>query len=432
MRQPRPVEKLAVGLVTPSGEVPVGTLVWSLHRRQAFFEFNPVFLAERLRISPLALDTRVGALPADPKLFEGLHGVFDDSLPDGWGRLLVDRRLRAAGGDPTKLSPLDRLAVVGTAGMGALTYVPMEPRSGEVPDFDVDRLADDAMAVLEGNEAVDIESLVNANGGSAGARPKAMVLRDRTNGSMRLDVGQGSRECEDAWLVKFRSQRDPETVGRVEHAYALMARAAGVNFPESRLLVGGSGIGYFAVRRFDRPSTGRLHVHTLSRMIGADHRIPSLEYDHFLRATRIVTERSDQVEEAFRRMTFNVLASNRDDHSKNHAFAMDWQGEWHLAPAYDVTLSDGPAGEHAMAIAGEGREPGRKEIAAVAALASIPKGAVSAVWEQVMQAVRSWATFAHEAGVPGPEARRIGIILATKAGPRRLGRRPRRRRVCGE
>ena len=158
------------------------------------------------------------------------------------------------------------------------------------------------MAVLEGDEAVDIESLVDANGGSAGARPKATVLRDRTDGSMRLDVGQGSRECEDAWLVKFRSQRERETVGRVEHAYALMARAAGVDFPESQLLVGGSGIGYFAVRRFDRPWTGRLHVHTLSRMVGADHRIPSLDYDHLLRATRLVTERSDQVEEAFRRM----------------------------------------------------------------------------------------------------------------------------------
>ncbi len=130
MRRPRPVEKLAVGLVTPAGEVLVGTLVWSLHRRQAFFEFTPAFLAGRLRISPLALPMKDGALPADARLFEGLHGVFDDSLLDGWGRLLVDRRLRVAGGDPTKLSPMDRLAMVGKSGMGALTYVPMEPRSG--------------------------------------------------------------------------------------------------------------------------------------------------------------------------------------------------------------------------------------------------------------------------------------------------------------
>lgn len=195
-----------------------------------------------------------------------------------------------------------------------------------------------------------------------------------------------------------------------------MARATGVDFPESQLLVGGSGIGFFAVRRFDRPSTGRMHVHTLSRMVGADHRIPSLEYDHFLRATRLVTEGDDQVEEAFLRMTLNVLASNRDDHSKNHAFAMDGRGNWRLTPAYDVTLSDGPAGEHAMAVAGEGRDPGRKEIAAVAALASIPKGTVAAVWEQVTQAVQSWAVFADEAGVPGQEARRVGMILAAKAG----------------
>ena len=416
MRPPRPVERLAVGLATPAGEVPIGTLAWSLHRRQAFFEFTPAFLAARLRISPLTLETRDGALPADAKLFQGLHGVFDDSLPDRWGRLLVDRRVRAAGADPSRLSPLDRLAMVGKSGMGALTYVPMEPRSGGVPGFDVDRLADDAVAVLKGGEAVDIAALVDANGGSAGARPKAMVLRDRTDGAMRLDVGQGTRECEDAWLVKFRSQREPETAGRVEHAYASMARAAGVDFPETHLLVGASGIGYFAVRRFDRPSAGRLHVHTLSRMVGADHRMPSLEYEHLLRAARIVTGEGGEVEEAFRRMTFNVLASNRDDHSKNHAFAMDWQGNWRLTPAYGVTLSDGPAGEQAMAVAGEGRDPGRKEIGAVAALASIPKRAVSAVWEQVTQAVRSWAVFADEAGVPGPEARRIGMMLVAKTG----------------
>ena len=148
---------------------------------------------------------------------------------------------------------------------------------------------------------------------------------------MRLDVGQGSRECEDAWLVKFRSQREPETVGRVEHAYALMARAAGVDFPESQLLVGGSGIGYFAVRRFDRPSTGRLHVHTLSRMVGADHRIPSLDYDHLLRATRLVTERSDQVEEAFRRMAIPGSCLSRGwvqipEHPSDYRFVLFIRG----------------------------------------------------------------------------------------------------------
>ena len=192
---------------------------------------------------------------------------------------------------------------------------------------------------------------------------------------------------------------DPLDAGRIEHAVALTARAAGISFPDTTKIAGASGQAHFAVRRFDRDGRRRIHVHTLAGLLDADFRQPSVDYEGFLKATRILTGRAEDVEQAFRRAVFNVMVANRDDHVKNHAFMMGSRGEWRLTPSYDVTPSDGPGGEHSMAVCGEGRQPGRASLMQLAQTASIKPARAEAIIEQVKAAVASFAEHAAAAGL---------------------------------
>jgi serine/threonine-protein kinase HipA len=425
MRRGRSVETVGVRLDL-GGEIrAVGTLAWSVGRRLAAFQYDAAFLESGLQVSPLTLPLGPELRFAPRMPFEGLHGVFADSLPDGWGRLLVDRQVRKAGGDPAALSPLDRLTLVGGRGMGALRYEPETFSPREALGVDLDAMARDAEAILEGDDDVDVRDLVDANGGSAGARPKVMVLRDRVSGHLRLDVGQTPKDSEDAWLIKFRSQSDPADAGVVEHAYALMARDAGIDFPATTLVTGGRGTPYFAAMRFDRTPSGARHVHTLSGLVAADHRAPSVEYSDLLKVVAKVTRDAGQVEEAFRRMVFNVMAGNRDDHAKNHALLMGPDGRWTLTPAYDVCPSAGPGGEHAMAINGEGRSPTSRDVMAVARDAGMDGVEARAIVEGVAAATEGWSDRAREAGVPRKRADAIGRMLSTNASLARGSRRTR-------
>ena len=311
------VTRLAVTLSMDGDDVPVGTLAWSRDRWAAAFEYAAGFAERELPISPFHLKAGPGVRIAPATPFRGLFGVFADSLPDGWGRLLLDRRIAALGGDPDSLTPIERLAFVGTRGMGALTYRP--ERTVETPDeagFDVDRLAAASAAILAGaaddaGTNRDVEVLLGANGGSAGARPKVLVLRDAATGEFSLDTGGTDGTDRQAWLVKFGTSADPVDMGRIEHAVALTAKEAGISMPETMTVVGGSGNAHFAVRRFDRDRGRRIHVHTLAGLLDADFRTPSLTYEGYLKATRILTRDAGAVEEAFRRAVFNVMIANR-------------------------------------------------------------------------------------------------------------------------
>ena len=428
MRRGGSVEKVSVRLDLGGTVRTVGTLAWSVERRLAAFQYDGAFLGSDLQISPLTLPLARELRFAPRTPFEGLHGVFADSLPDGWGRLLVDRKVRKAGGDPAALSPLDRLTLVGGRGMGALRYEPETVSPRGALGVDLDAMARDAEAVLEGDDDIDVQGLVDANGGSAGARPKVMVLRDRVSGHLRLDVGQAPRDAEDAWLVKFRSRTDPADAGVVEHAYALMARDAGIDFPATTLVTGDRGTPYFAAMRFDRTPSGARHVHTLSGLVDADHRAPSVEYADLLKVVARVTRDAGQVGEAFRRMVFNVMAGNRDDHAKNHALLMGPDGHWALTPSYDVCLSAGPGGEHAMAINGEGRSPTSSDVMAVARQAGIDEAEARAIIEGVAVATEGWPDRAREAGVPRRRAESIARMLSKNASLARGSRRARRAR----
>lgn len=393
------IDRLTVQLDIPGRSVDVGTLAWSRDERRAYFEYDRRFLDAPLRLSPINLAASPGLKAAPYHPFDGLHGLFNDSLPDGWGRLLLDRRLQKQRYDHRALNPLDRLAYVGAIGMGALRYIPNKTfANARSQNLELDWIASQAEQVQREIGTADVDRLQDMQGGSAGARPKIMIGLNPAKDAIVPDLGADIRQGYEHWMVKFGSTGDPEEIGSEEYAYALMASAAGIEMPQTRLLKTNKGA-YFAVRRFDRPPQGKAHIHTASGLLDVDHRTPQLDYGNLLRLTRVLTRDERDVRQMFRRMVFNVLARNRDDHAKNHAFRMEADGTWHPAPAYDLTLSDGPAGEHSLAVAGEGRNPGHDHIMIVAKDASIPKAEAESVFEEVRSAVARWAEWASAAAL---------------------------------
>ncbi|AHB47692.1 protein HipA [Hyphomicrobium nitrativorans NL23] len=391
--------------------------------RRILFEYDPDFLSSGLQISPFQLPARAGIVIAEPVPFDGLFGVFNDSLPDGWGRLLLDRAVERAGILRGSLTPLDRLAYVGRHGMGALSYEPDHSDSdGEPIVLTLDKLAADAATVLKGEQGAIVDKLLKLNGASAGARPKvvAQVSADKKkiiHGPASLPPGYAH------WMIKFPSQLDEADVGPIEYAYSLMARAAGIDMPETHLF-GAKKKRYFGIKRFDRDGDRRVHMHSLSGLLHADHRTPSLDYDAFLKATQVLTKDITQVEKAFRLACFNVLAHNRDDHAKNFSYLLDDEtGQWSLAPAYDLIFSSGPAGEQSMMVMGEGRGPGVEHLRALAKKHGLKKG--EAILDEVRSAIAKWPDVAADAGVSKKSASMITARIAPASSkPARSSKKP--------
>lgn len=411
----RPVQRLMVSLEIEGDDRTVGELAWSASERRAYFQFDAGFLKMPLPVSPFHLPARVGLTAAELPPFDGLHGLFNDSLPDGWGRLLLDRRLRAENIEPALFTPLDRLAMVGTTGMGALCYRPAHtaPKPQDAA-ADFDWFADAVDKAQREVATVELDRLVGAQGSSAGARPKIMIGLTEDGRNAIIDYGHGLSQGYEPWLVKFRSREDASDIGAQEYAYALMARAAGIDMAPARLIETQRKNRLFATRRFDRTPTGRLHVHTASGLLQADHRYPALDYVDLLKLAGLLTRDRTQVLQLFRRMVFNIYAHNRDDHAKNHAFLMDRQGLWALSPAYDLTFSTGPLGEHSTTVAGEGRRPGTSHILKIAEGASIPKTTALAEIDRVREAIANWTFFAEEAGVSATSMARARRAFADK------------------
>lgn len=385
---------------------PVGRIAWDAARRSAAVEWDPAFVADPLPISPYHIKTLAGLhRTGNPAAFEGLPGVFGDSLPDGWGRLLIDRELERRGGRASDLTPVDRLAIVGAHGMGALVYRP-EERSVAPNSVDLEWFADLATDMAEHASVGDLSRARAAAGGSAGARPKFVALLDPETGRLR-DHRRTPGAEERNVLIKHRAGGDSPTAMDEEEAYASMARAAGISLPWTRLLRTARGDAFLAIERFDRSGASRVHMHTAAGLLDIDFRQPSIDYENLLKLVRWTTRHARDQDEMFRRMAFNVLAHNRDDHLKNHAFLMDEGGSWRLSPAYDLSFSEGPGGEHYLAIAGEGRRPGVEHIEAVGRALGMRPAAIEALVDPVRAAIADWPKHADAAGVPSRRAAQI-------------------------
>lgn len=381
----------------PDARVPVGQLAWA--QATAQLEWSNEIIDRQLRVEGgLLYPPERGLLGARSRAFDGLHGFLNDSLPEGWGRLVMSRRLAKLGVDIASLTPVEQLALVGEGGRGALVFHPATtPDAEATTGIDLDELAEEAAQILSGEDSKLADILAKAAGGSGGARPKVHVGFG-PNGE--ISVGGGELPAgHTAWIVKYKANEDPIDIGPLEEAYAHMAEAAGLTLPPHKLIEAKRGPGYFATCRFDRPAPHRrLHMLSLAGAIESPLETP-YSYDKFLRATRAITRNAEDVKRAFRRMIFNVLAHNRDDHVRQHAFLMDASGDWKLAPTYDLTYAAGPGGEHYLDIEGEGRRPARKHLDALGAKHGIGAKEVEAMVEEVAAAVGDWAKFAKDAGV---------------------------------
>ena len=320
---------------------PVGVLSLTPDNRLNVFEYTKSWLADGFSISPLELPLKSGVFIAKPQPFYGNFGVFEDSLPDGYGRYLLHKALLRNGIHDVDLSSLDRLALVGDNGMGALTYSPSVILEQEESVTDFDRLQELALEVLKEQQDKDAGLLLYNSGNSGGARPKAVFS----------DSGGH-------WIVKFRHTYDPKDIGLQEAHYNEVAQKCGIIIPEFRLVNGR----YFASRRFDIDNNGnRIHTATAGGLMCISLREPFMDYTNLLALTGYITQSSEDVEQMYRRMLFNYLTDNKDDHCKNFSFyvVMDnysntWK--WRLAPAYDLTLCiEGYNGEHATSVNGTGQ-----------------------------------------------------------------------------
>lgn len=329
---------------------PVGRLALTPEGLCAF-EYAAEWLSTGFAISPYELPLRPGVFVAKPHPFEGGFGIFDDCLPDGWGLLLLDRYLRQQGLDPHSLTLLDRLALVGSTGRGALEFYPDRGVLSKTEYADYEHLAREAERIL-GSETymgAGIEELMQRGGSPGGARPKIFTRYE----------GQ-------EWLVKFRAQHDPQEVGREEYRYSQLAKRCGIEMPETRLFQDR----YFGVVRFDRRGEEKLHVASMAGLTGADYRLPSIDYLHILQVCQSLTHSLPETWKVFRLMVFNYLIGNKDDHAKNFAFVYR-DGAWHFAPAFDLLPGGGINGYHTTSI-NDSITPTREDLLAVARQAGLP------------------------------------------------------------
>ncbi len=401
--------RLEVRLERPGGAEIVGRLL-DLDRR-IYFEYAPAFLSTGLELSPFKLPLKAGVFGDGVPEFLGLYGLFFDALPDGWGMLLMHRKMRERGIDPARISTLQMLGHIGNRAMGALSFHPADASVEYGPiTVKLESLANEAKAVFEGSATRVLPELELAGGSPGGARPKVVVAIGPNDqmvaGGVANDVPQGF----DQWLVKFSAREDSLDAGPLEETYAELARAAGIAIPPTRLFrVGKSRV--FGVQRFDRVGGKRVHIHTLSGLLHSNYRLPSLDYLAYLQATRALTRQQPEVVEAFRRAAFNALACNRDDHARNFAFRMSDDGHWSLAPAYDLTYSEGIGGHHTTSFSGEALKPTRARLLALAADQSLPAALVNEQIDRVDAAVGSFAKTARSLDVSAATIARVSKRL---------------------
>ena len=389
------MKKLAVHLhLSDTDQLLIGHL--AENKRRVYFEYSAEFLHNPLWLSPFKLPPKSGLHEHRDLDFGPLFGLFDDSLPDGWGLLLMDRALRKRGMNPRAVSPLDRLAYLGSRTMGALSYRPaMDEASEESTLLNLHSMSEEVKRVWQGSVEEVLPQLLQAGGSPGGARPKILVgvRENEIISSDKIPVGF------EHWLIKFVSPQDSQDSGLVEYAYSLMARDAGLNMPETRLFESSKGEFFFGIKRFDREEDKRFHVHSFGNLIHSNFRIPNCDYTDLLKTTQILTKNRQDVLAVYRQAIFNVAAHNRDDHVKNFAYIFDPQTAWSNSPVYDLTFCEGPGGEHSMTICGEGSQPTKAHFLNLAKEFGISQQEASSIIDDVYSAVSKWPLLAKNIGV---------------------------------
>jgi len=409
----------------------IGAVSWDESAGLAHFEYEPAFIHSGIELAPLTmpLSKQIYSFPALPReTFHGLPGLLADSLPDDFGNALINVWLANQGRSPETFNPVERLCYTGFRGMGALEYLPSQgPFAGKSESIDVEALVELASKILtkrntlQGSFAPELREdslqlILRVGTSAGGARAKAIIAWNQKTNEVRsgqVRAGKGFSY----WLLKFdgvsgnrdKEMEDPAGYGLIEHAYYQMAKKAGIEMEESRLLKE-NGRSHFMTRRFDRTDTGqKIHLQSFCAMEHFDFKKAGAHsYEQALGTIRRLGMPMATIEEQFRRMAFNIVGRNQDDHVKNIAFLMDKSGNWSLSPAFDMTYSHNPQGDwtsrHQMSL--NGRRDGftMEDFKACAKNASMKRGRAEEIVRQVQEAVLQWKHFADESGVPAEVA----------------------------
>ena len=402
----------------------VAAVIWNRENESATIEFYESFVSKRLDIAPLTMPLedllrgdRVFSFPTHRgKTFKGLPGILADSLPDDYGNKILDEWFASRGMSISEFTPLDRLCYVGKRGMGALEYEPAnkDKALNESSKIEIDQLIELAREVLNQREAFQanlqkgnkvILDILKVGTSAGGAKPKAIIaFNEKTK-----EVRSGQVEAPDEfsyWLLKFDGVEDsklndnPIGIGRIEYAYYNMARACGINMTESKLLEEGE-YAHFMTKRFDRTDKGdKLHTQTLCAIAHFD-RDGRYSYEQAFQTMRQLHLPYPEMEQMYRRMVFNVIARNHDDHTKNHSFIMDSGGEWKLAPAYDICYSYSPSGkwtsQHQMSLNNKRDKFTYSDLLTVGKNMNIKNA--HEIIQEVIEIVTQWEDYANEACV---------------------------------
>lgn len=397
--------KLEVFLDFRTERYHVGTLLYSEKMNRHYFEYSDEFLKTKYEISPLAMPKEKTTYESEYiNDFYGIHGVFADSLPDAWGIQIQDIEFEKIGIlEPT---PLQRLAFINKYSMGALTYEPAENFAHATNILKISDLRKAVQGVIKGDVNDVADELLLCGGSAGGARPKFLL---ELNGENFSDVRYPSNEFDAKYfpiLMKIPVSND-DLWQRMEYTYCKMGKLAGINLPETFLISGTkSKLAHFATRRFDIGQGGeRVHCLTFAALLNKPFRYQKHDYSTLLKATEIITKDATQVIEIYRRMVFNYLGCNRDDHAKNFSFCMDKTGDWKISPAYDIGFSKGQFNHNAMSILHKTINPTRKDFETIAKEFRIKKW--KEIIEEVSVALNQFENLAHETNIRDTVIRRI-------------------------
>jgi serine/threonine-protein kinase HipA len=405
----------------------IGAVSWDEGAGLAHFEYDPDFIRSGIEVAPLTmpLSKQIYTFPALPReTFHGLPGLLADSLPDDFGNALINVWLANQGRSPETFNPVERLCYTGIRGMGALEYLPSQGAfKGKSELVDVKALVELASKILTKRNALQgffdpelredsLQDILRVGTSAGGARAKAIIAWNQKTNEVRsgqVKAGKGFSY----WLLKFdgvsgnrdKELDDPAGYGLIEHAYYHMAKKAGIDMEESRLLKE-NGRSHFMTRRFDRTDTGqKIHMQSFCAMEHFDFKKAGAHsYEQALRTIRKLGMPMAMIEEQFRRMAFNIIGRNQDDHVKNIAFLMDKAGNWSLSPAFDMTYSYNPQGDwtsrHQMSLNSKRDDFTIEDFKACAKNASMKRGRAEEIVRQVQEAVLQWNYFAAKSGVP--------------------------------
>ena len=362
--------------------------------RRPVFGYDAAWLSDGLELSPIEMPLRTAPYYGSHASSHYLCGLLSDSLPDGWGMLLMDRFFRKVIEKATRqVNVLDRLAYIGDSAMGALSFEPEHDLSNAIDTsgLTLAKLAAANQTILSGQHSDILAELIVIGGSPQGARPKALVLYDKTTDFITTDIISESLAAT-PWLIKFPARSEHKSVCLLESLYADMAKQAGLNMPAHHYFDIDNNYAAFGVERFDRIGSQRVHIHTLAGLLDIDFRIPSLDYLQYLRCVRMLTQSQVAVEAGFRHAVFNVIFNNKDDHSKNFSFMMNEAGKWSLSPVYDLAYNSGMNGYHQMDVAGEAQHPTLSDLLKLAKLADIKQNKAIAIIEEVVPVAESFLT----------------------------------------